>query len=47
MSGKAAFPADTPSPDLENNIMSSKYYIPQDFSPEAKDLIAKLIVANP
>ena len=47
IAGKAAFPADTPSPDLENNIMSSKYYIPQDFSPEAKDLIAKLIVANP
>jgi serine/threonine protein kinase len=47
LAGKAAFPADTVSPDLENNIMASKYFIPSDFSPDAKDLIAKLIVANP
>ena len=47
MTGKAAFPAELPSPDLENNIMNSKYREPLELTSDARDLIAKLIVSNP
>jgi serine/threonine protein kinase len=47
MTGKAAFPAEVPSPDLENNIMDSKYREPMELSSEARDLISKLILSNP
>jgi serine/threonine protein kinase len=47
MNGKAAFPAETPSPDLENNILESKYREPTELSSEARDLISKLIISNP
>jgi hypothetical protein len=46
IAGKAAFPADTPSPELEDNILSSKYEFTKDFSADAKDLISKLIIVN-
>lgn len=45
MTGKPAFPAD--ELDLEEKILRSEYKVPLQLTPECRDLIAKLIVANP
>ncbi len=47
MTGAAAFPPDTPSPELEQAILASKYKEATELTPEARDMISKLIVSNP
>lgn len=47
MTGTAAFPPDTPSPELEQAILASKYKEATELTPEARDMISKLIVSNP
>lgn len=45
MTGVPAFPPQTP--EIEQAILQARYREPTELSPEARDLIAKLIVTNP
>eukprot|EP00347_Sterkiella_histriomuscorum_P010575 403375751 len=45
MAGVPTFPPDLP--DLEDKILVSEYHVPMQLSPECRDLLQRLIVANP
>lgn len=45
MTGVPVFPPELN--DLEQKILNSEYLQPMELTPEARDLIQKLIVSNP
>ena len=46
MTGNRTYPVDTPSPELEDNIIASKYREPTELTHDARDLISRLVVKN-